>query len=455
MPRIPALSILLFLACGVAIRAQPVPLFDGKTFHGWEGDTTTVWRIENGEIVAGRPEVKQPKNNFLCTTDSYGDFDLRLSYKRGTNNGGVQFRSERVPNHHEVSGYQADFAPGIDGFLYDESRRRVFLCIFDPATGPTTPPKEGTAQAVSRAAQNSAANAKKLNLGEWNRYRIRAEGPRIRLWINDVLTVDYTEENAAIPRGGKIALQIHGGATEIRYKDISIEKLGPPAAAAPGPAKKQAFQLRSKDTVALVGGSNIERMRFHGFLQTHLIAAQPELQVRVRNFGWEGDTVFEQWRDGGNTEKLTELRQAGELRNQRESGSTSWRQQRDWREQLADAGATVVITQFGQMESLGGVKRLPAFTEAYAKLLADLTGDGRRLVLISPLPFEKTSLPHAPDLTAHNGAVRFSSTNTAIASSRNASRPHWTSRRGPSRRPPRCATRSWKWSACGSITGAR
>jgi putative heme-binding domain-containing protein len=406
MPRLPAALTALFLVVGLALHAEPAPLFDGRTFTGWEGDTTTVWRIEKGEIVAGKPGAKQPKNDFLCTTRDYADFDLRLRYRRGHNNGGVQFRSERVPNHHEVKGYQADFAPGIDGFLYDESRRARFLGIFDPIAGPMKPPAEATAQAVRRAAQTAAENAKKLRLGEWNTYRIRAEGPRLQLWVNDVLTVDYTEEDPSIPRTGKIALQIHSGATEIRYKDLTIEELKSTAAPDTAPAKTTAFRLQPNDTVALAGGSNIERTRFNGFLQALIIGAQLELSVRVRNFGWEGDTVFEPWRDHGNVQNLDERRQQAELRIQRETGSTSWRQQRDWREQLAAAGATVVIAQFGQMEALGGAAKLPAFVREYEKLLVEFAEGGRRLVLVSPLPFEKTASPPAPDLTAHNGDVQ-------------------------------------------------
>ena len=59
----------------------------------------------------------------------------------------------------------------------------------------------------------------------------------------------------------------------------------------------QPFELKPNDVIALTGGSNIERTRFNGYLQTSLIASKPELKIKVRNFGWEGDTVFEQWRD--------------------------------------------------------------------------------------------------------------------------------------------------------------
>jgi len=191
-----------------AVSRQPVTcaetdvtrLFHDKILASWEGDHS-LWRIENDEIVAGKPDVRQPRNDFLCTTREYRDFDLRVKYKRGGNNGGVQFRSKRLPGKTEVSGYQADCAPKIDGFLYDESRRHRFL------------------------AQPDATTVARLKLGEWNSYRIRAEGPRIRLWGNDVLTVDYTEEDPTIPMAGIIGLQLHKNATEIRYKDLVIEEL--------------------------------------------------------------------------------------------------------------------------------------------------------------------------------------------------------------------------------------
>ncbi len=163
--------------------------------------------------------------------------------------------------------------------------------------------------------------------------------------------------------------------------------------------------LKPDDTVALVGGSNIERTRLYPYLQTQLIASQQDSKIRVRNFGWEGDTVFEQWRDGGNVEKLDEKRRQSEKRNQAETGSTSWRQQRDWRAQLTEAGVTVVISQFGQMESLQGKDGLPAFFKAYEELIGDFTDGGRRLVIVSPMPFEKPAAPHAKDLTSHNADV--------------------------------------------------
>jgi hypothetical protein len=198
------------LCCLLALTthaADPMPLFDGKTFNGWEGDTAKTWRIEDGAIVGGSLEVKVPRNEFLCTTRTYGDFELKLQFKllgdRKQANAGVQFRTKRIPNHHEVIGYQADIGQHYWGALYDESRRNRIL-----------------------AAPDKKLLDKIVKHDDWNDYTIRCEGPRIRLWLNDTLTVDYTEKDDKIERTGVIALQVHGGAkTKVYYRNIRLQEL--------------------------------------------------------------------------------------------------------------------------------------------------------------------------------------------------------------------------------------
>jgi hypothetical protein len=200
-------SLLVLALLANTLLAGPVPIFDGKTFAGWEGDTTKTWRIEDGALVGGSLAEKVPHNEFLATTKQYGNFELRLKFKlvgtEGFINGGVQFRSQRIANHFEMIGYQADMGDGYYGSLYDESRRKKTL---------VSPDKE--------------ALAKVLKLNEWNDYRIRCEGRHIQLWINGLQTVDYTEPDEAIEQTGYIAVQIHGGGkAEASYKDIVIEEL--------------------------------------------------------------------------------------------------------------------------------------------------------------------------------------------------------------------------------------
>src|SRR5438270_3958009 len=133
MPRLLCCTLvaLVTLSLSPAAAEKAMPLFDGKTFTGWEGDTKKTWRIEDGAIVGGSLDAKVPRNEFLCTTKSFGDFELKVKFKllgdRKTANAGVQFRTRRIPKHHEVSGYQADVGQGYWGALYDESRRNKVL----------------------------------------------------------------------------------------------------------------------------------------------------------------------------------------------------------------------------------------------------------------------------------------------------------------------------------------
>lgn len=183
-------------------------LFDGKTLDGWEGNLE-YFRIEDGAIVAGNLKGDIPHNEFLCTKKSYADFELRLEAKlRGVgDNAGVQFRTKRLPNTTEVSGYQCDVGTAwnrsVWGCLYDESRRNKLL--------------------ADAPAEKSMEWTKK---GDWNELRIVAIGDKIQLYLNGNLSVDFVEKDPKIERAGIIGLQIHSGPpTEALYRNIQIKEL--------------------------------------------------------------------------------------------------------------------------------------------------------------------------------------------------------------------------------------
>ncbi|MCA9015851.1 MAG: DUF1080 domain-containing protein, partial [Planctomycetaceae bacterium] len=179
-------------------------LYDGKSFAGWHGNEA-IFRIENGEIVAGSLTEKVERNEFLRSNKEYDDFELKLEFKLlgDKTNAGVQIRTAEIPDHHEVSGYQADLGTGYWGCLYDESRRKKILA------GPPADQRDLP-----------------IRMDDWNTYRIRCEGPRIQLWINGVKTVDFTEEDASIPLKGIIALQIHGNlVNQVHYRNVRLREL--------------------------------------------------------------------------------------------------------------------------------------------------------------------------------------------------------------------------------------
>jgi hypothetical protein len=205
VPAFIALTVSMAFAPAIEQRSaegKAVPIFDGKSFAGWEGNLA-VFRIEGGAIVGGSLKEKIARNEFLCTTAAYGDFELRLRVKLlggDAANAGVQFRTKRIPQDHEVSGYQADMGTGWWGALYDESRRKKVL------KGPD---------------QNAMKNV--VRAGDWNDYLIRAEGKHIQLSINGVQTVDYVEADPSVDGSGVICPQIHAGPpSEAWYKDITL-----------------------------------------------------------------------------------------------------------------------------------------------------------------------------------------------------------------------------------------
>ncbi|KPK47284.1 MAG: hypothetical protein AMK72_08640 [Planctomycetes bacterium SM23_25] len=199
----------MLAAVGTALAAEEteegfVPLFNGKDLSGWEGDKK-LWIVEDGMLIGRSPGIRH--NDFLATTKEYGDFVLRFQIRLKPNNAnsGVQFRSKRVPNSHEVSGYQADVGGAWWGKLYDEARRGKVLAGPKPET-------------IKQA----------LKPDDWNDYEVKAVGPHVWLKINGTTTVDYTEPEPAekIARSGIIAVQIHGGGPlEVRFRNIRIQEL--------------------------------------------------------------------------------------------------------------------------------------------------------------------------------------------------------------------------------------
>lgn len=354
-----------------------MPLFDGKTLKGWEGETTKVWRVVDGTIVGGSLEGN-PRNEFLATKKSYRNFHLKLEYKltgtEGFVNGGVQFRSARIaepPN--EMIGYQADIGAGYSGCLYDESRRKKMLAT-------------GVKEVVEKAEKP----------GEWNSYEIIAEAERIRILLNGVRTVDYTERAPDIAPKGLIALQIHGDCkAEIAFRNIRIDELpdalvptqgevlnrfGNPEA--PTPARQAfengKFEVTPGEIIVMTGQTNFVREQKSGELEALILQGLADKAPRVRSMAWEGDTVYEQWRDLNFG---------------------------DWKAQLTTVEAGIVMAQFGQVEAFDGPSRLAEFKSAYHRLLDQFGNATPRLVLVGPMPFEKSPAPHAPDLTLRNDDV--------------------------------------------------
>ncbi|NBW97179.1 MAG: DUF1080 domain-containing protein [Planctomycetia bacterium] len=204
-----------------------VPIFDGKTLDGWEGNPE-IWRVEDGAIV-GQTTAEKPikANTFLIWRQGQlDDFELRLSFRLTGGNSGVQYRSREFTDvgPFVVGGYQGDFESGTkySGILYEERGRGILTLrgqrMKIGADGAKTPGEPiGTPEELQKA----------IKPGDWNELRIVARGPTLQHFINGQLmseTVDEQEGKRALE--GILALQVHQGPPmKVEFKDIHLKRL--------------------------------------------------------------------------------------------------------------------------------------------------------------------------------------------------------------------------------------
>jgi len=200
-----------------------VSLFDGKSIDNWvvKGGTAK-YTIEENMIVG--TTVEGSKNTFLSTKRDYADFELVLEVLCDKElNSGIQIRShtydkatpqaskkERMRENGEVYGYQCEITTAdkcVSGNFWDEGRWTKW---HDDLTK-----KPGACAAFKD--------------GQWNTYRIVAQGDRIRSWVNGVACADFRDTMDAT---GFIGLQVHSiragsGPYKVRWKNIKIRELKP------------------------------------------------------------------------------------------------------------------------------------------------------------------------------------------------------------------------------------
>ncbi len=209
------LSIAPALAQGEGFR----PLFDGKTLTGFTiRSGTATYKVEDGAIVGTTAEGSG--NTFLTTDKEYGDFELTFEVKvDNALNSGVQIRSHVAPENgfqpklggklpkDRLYGPQVEISTdGMAGRIYDEARRGRWLDTKEPT------------------AETKGAFKK----GEWNQYRVLAQGDRIQTWVNGIPIADVRDGEDT---KGHIGLQVHGiargtGPFQVRWKNLMIREPG-------------------------------------------------------------------------------------------------------------------------------------------------------------------------------------------------------------------------------------
>lgn len=188
-------------------------LFNGKDLSGFtQRNGTATYEVKDGAIVG--TTAKGSPNSFLCTDKTYGDFELVFEVKCDDRlNSGVQIRSQTKNDDpkERVNGPQVEIeasgqSGALAGYIYGEA-----------CGGWMTPDGQRKAH-------------KHFKDGEWNKYRVLAQGPRIQVWINGAPVSDLVDEekHESHPEGF-IGLQVHGvgnnGPFEVAWRNLRIREI--------------------------------------------------------------------------------------------------------------------------------------------------------------------------------------------------------------------------------------
>lgn len=202
-----------------------VSLFDGETLTGWEGEAA-LWRVEDGAIT-GETTAEAPveDNTFLKWVDGeLDDFELVLEYRIFSGNSGIQIRSFDLDKPHAVGGYQADIdaANKWTGTNYGEQFRGILAKRGEKATLG----EDGKPQVTGHLGDPDEL-AKAIKTGEWNTYRIVAQGNKIACEINGTTMSEIVDEDTDTRRrAGLLAFQLHKGPPmKVQFRNIRLKRL--------------------------------------------------------------------------------------------------------------------------------------------------------------------------------------------------------------------------------------
>ena len=169
-----------------------LPLFDGRSLHGWFQEQGARWRVDEGSIVADAGD-----DGWLRSATQYADFSLRIRYKNAPNgNSGVFLRATKESNTADPSNPRGSYELQIN----NEDDKW--------ATGSI----ENFIQRLTTV--NPAPNQR-------HAYEVEVRGDHLVATLDGVKVLDGRD---ATLKRGYIGLQHHKN-NRIEFRDISIRLL--------------------------------------------------------------------------------------------------------------------------------------------------------------------------------------------------------------------------------------
>lgn len=201
-----------------------ISLFDGFTLDGWARRCGfATYAVVDGAIVGTAAEGSGP--SFLCTTREFADFELLFEVMVDESlPSGVQVRSQLLRTSEQGREYgfggrlsgplvEIRSSPGPSGWINGESAGLGWL------------------SPEPRSQDPAAHQHRHFRNGEWNQFRIIAQGARLQTFVNGTPITDLTHPDILQHHtSGLIGLQVGSVAPgskpfQVRWRRLQIREL--------------------------------------------------------------------------------------------------------------------------------------------------------------------------------------------------------------------------------------
>lgn len=195
--------ILLTISLSLGAEEKWTALFDGKSTKGWEPRA----KVDTFKAVDGELHLFSKVNVWVVSDLQLGDFVVETEVKipldyKGFNSG-LGFRL--IGDTGKPKGYQCEidrgkpagvYGIGMGGWLY---------------------PKGAEQTAAYQKASNGLFKPE-----EWNHFRVEAQGPRIRTYLNGKLIAEVKHEQSL---KGRFGIQHHGKGGTVKFRNLRVREL--------------------------------------------------------------------------------------------------------------------------------------------------------------------------------------------------------------------------------------
>lgn len=227
------------------VHAEWVNLFDGTSTKGW----TPRAKVEQFEAINGELHLLSKTNVWVTTALQMSDFEAELEVMLPDEpgfNSGLAFRCQGAKG--KPKGYQIEIDRKIPGGIYGIG------------LGNWLSSEKG-----------------EIKEGQWNHFKVIAQGSHIRTWVNGALVSNIQEKKQL---KGYFAIQHHGKGGVVKFRNVRARELPPKQASAERPNILWIVAEDMSPTLGCYGDQDAVTPHLDAFskesiLFTHAFAAYP------------------------------------------------------------------------------------------------------------------------------------------------------------------------------------